>query len=156
MGTPYAPFPEDNAEVISEAIILRWQIDCAAFVEVSVNRTPVATLPAETRRYPVNARPAANEWQITGIDLGGQRAEGPIWRFARDTGGWIATAQPVPDLPRLYTPPPPDLQIDLSSPGTVLFLTCASMCLGMGLVVGVAVLLGLRAQRRERERGWYL
>jgi hypothetical protein len=156
VSTAYAPIPEDNAEIIADTLTLRWQIDCARWVLVRHNGTPLATLDATTLNYTISALPGVNQWQITGIDAAENRADGPLWSFIRDTAGWAATPEPIPDLPTLYTPPPPTIQIDLSDMRTVLALLCSSLCAGMGLVVGVAWWLGMRAQRRERQRDQYL
>lgn len=156
ISTAYAPIPEDKAEIIAETLTLRWQIDCARWVMVRLNGTPLATLDATTLNYPITPVPGVNQWQITGMDAAENRAEGPIWSFTRDTAGWVATPGPIPDLPTLYTPPAPTIQIDLSDMRTVLALLCGSLCAGMGLVIGVAWWLGMRAQRRERQRQQYL
>lgn len=155
-SAPYAPQPIDQAEMLDAQVMLYWQVDCAVSVEVRLNGALVATLDAATTTYKIEAQAGATTWQVIAIDAAGNRAPGPLWHFQRDTGGWLATPQPISTEMVIYTPPAaPRILIDLNSPSVLLSMLCSSLCGGLGLVVVAAWMLGVRAQRRDHQRRWY-
>ena len=153
---PYAPQPPDQAEILEVRVRLTWKVDCAVRVEVLVNGVLATTLEATITTFEVDAQAGMNTWQVVAIDAAGNRAESPIWRFERDTGNWLATPQMISTDAVIYAPTAvPRVLIDVNAPSVLVSLLCGLLCGGLGLVVIVAWMLGLRAQRRDHQRRWY-
>jgi hypothetical protein len=155
-SVPYAPQPQDRAEVLDMRVTLEWRVDCAVSVELRMNGVFMTTLEGQVTTFNVDAQAGVNTWQVTAIDEVGNRAESPVWQFERDTGNWLATPQMISTDAVIYAPTAvPRVLIDVNAPSVLVSLLCGSLCGGLGLVVIVAWMLGLRAQRRDHQRRWY-
>jgi hypothetical protein len=149
LTVPTDPQPPNLSAVPVGPVTLQWKTDCRpAAVQVLINGTPVAPLDGPSYRF--SPRSALTTWQVTALDAAGRRADGPRWTFESLVDGWLATPVPAPNHAVLYIPPP--LLLDWHSSGFVGILACAALGSGLGVVVGVAWLLGSLAQRRALRR----
>lgn len=148
---PSAPQPENGGEVMPGTITLRWQVRCAVSVELRINRTPVATMPAATVSYIMTPQAGRTDWQVIARDEAGNRAESDVWRFTVDEGRWLSTPRPTPNAPRLFEPTAPGfaVEVTLDTPQEVLLATGFALCAGFSLIIAAAVVLGVRAERRR-------
>jgi hypothetical protein len=150
---PYAPQPAPDDELLEATVRLHWRTACAVSVEVRVNGSLIATLDAAATTYTISVAPGVTTWQITAVDRAGKRINGPVWRFTRDADQWLATPHPMPTLTLLYAPTPtPRLLLQINSIPAFVAVSCGLISGGLGLVIGAAWWLGVRAQHREQQR----
>lgn len=146
------PEPADLSVVESDEVTLSWRSDCPDAQVLIVNGAPVPAaqvqpVSGEDGRFMYTFRPQTSlvTWAV-----GGPGGENRLpWRFSAEPPGLTATP-PALEGDILYRRPLIDL--DLSTPGTLMAVTCLSLCGGVLLIAGAAWLLGQQVQRRNQPR----
>jgi hypothetical protein len=141
LTAPSVPQPANGSEIPQGDVTLTWLSTCSPDAyEVRINGNIAATV--NKAAYTFSPDSGVIDWQIIAVDAQGNRAESPLWRFETAVEGWLATPASPPNSALLYTPPL--IQVDTTSPQTVLTLTCGALLGGLAFIVLVSWMLGRR------------
>ncbi len=147
--TPVNPQPANLGEWDATGpLILRWTAQCpAASYEIRVEGQTAGRVTGE--EFTLVPRGDVINWQVIALDRDGQpAAEGPRWTFEIRSEGWSADPKPLRLDNLLYRAPPVLIAVD--TPGGLLLASCASLAIGLLVIVLGALAISAWAERRER------
>ncbi len=146
--TPVHPQPANlSIQPKANRITLSWSAECLSRAYIlKIEGQPERQL--TTTEFTLDNPPELLHWQVVALD-GERRIEGASWQVEFERSGLLAIPSALPAERSLYVAP---VTAFLDTPGGVLLITCAALLIGLGVIVGGAVLIGSWSERRRAPR----
>jgi hypothetical protein len=145
--TPIHPEPPNlSMQPNTGRLTLRWSAQCLSRAYL-LKIEGQADRQLTTTEFTLDKPPELLHWQVIALE-GDQHLPGERWQVELERAGLIASPSPLPVANTLYVAP---VGAFLDTPGGVLLATCAASLVGLGVIVGGALLIGAWSARWRAE-----